>query len=59
MCKSTKMVGLIRDEDIQMSIYWSKYVTVLITYMDNDFSNYPASKKVRDEAVYYISDCYL
>lgn len=25
-----------------MSVYWGKYVTLLITYMDNNFSNHLA-----------------
>lgn len=36
-----------------MSVYWGKYVTVLITYMDNNFSNHLALK-VGHEAMYLL-----
>lgn len=55
MLKECKNSDLIRDVDIQIYIvYWSKYVTVLITYMDNSFSNHPAFKKVPEEAMYLL-----
>lgn len=37
-----------------MSVYWGKYVTVLIAYMVNNFSNHLALKKVGDEAMYLL-----
>ena len=43
-----------RDEEVQTSVCWSKYVSVLIAYIDDNFSNSPALKKVTNEVMYLL-----